>query len=151
MSKRREYSPEFKREAVELSQTVGVTLAQIARELGIGANMLSRWRRELSEDGAKAFLGHGKAQGGFLGVKYNLPGPQLRCLLFQCFQQTDAHPLALVLCINCHKPNLCFSRVVEMQAANTKRFLLVINGHYMGTGFIRGVLFSTSWLVPGGT
>lgn len=62
MSKRREYSPEFKREAVELTRTVGVTVAQIARELGIGANMLSRWRRELSEVGEKAFKGHGKAR-----------------------------------------------------------------------------------------
>ena len=62
MSKRREYSPEFKREAVELTRTTGVTIAQIARELGIGANMLSRWRRELSEDGKSAFQGKGKAR-----------------------------------------------------------------------------------------
>lgn len=59
--KRREYSPAFKREAIELTRTVGVTVAQIARELGIGANMLSRWRRELSEDDTKAFQRHGKA------------------------------------------------------------------------------------------
>jgi transposase len=62
MSKRREYSPEFKREAVELSQTPGVTVAQIAEELGIGANMLSRWRREQAATGEKAFQGHGKAR-----------------------------------------------------------------------------------------
>ena len=62
MSKRREYSPEFKREAVELSRTPGVTVAQIAEELGIGANMLSRWRREQAVAGEKAFQGHGKAR-----------------------------------------------------------------------------------------
>ena len=62
MPKRREYSPEFKREAVELTRTAGITVAQIARELGIGANILSRWRRELLEDGEKAFQGHGKAR-----------------------------------------------------------------------------------------
>jgi len=62
MSKRREYSPEFKREAVELSRTPGVTIAQIAQELGIGANMLSRWRREQAAAGDKAFQGHGKAR-----------------------------------------------------------------------------------------
>ena len=62
MPKRREYSPELKREAVELTRTTGVTVAQIARELGIGANILSRWRRELSQDGEKAFQGHGKAR-----------------------------------------------------------------------------------------
>ena len=62
MSKRREYSPEFKREAVELSRTPGVTVAQIAEELGIGANMLSRWRREQAAAGEKAFQGHWKAR-----------------------------------------------------------------------------------------
>lgn len=62
MSKRREYSPEFKREAVELSRTPGVTVARIAEELGIGANMLSRWRREQAADGEKAFRGQGKAR-----------------------------------------------------------------------------------------
>ena len=62
MSKRRNYSPEFKQEAVELTRMDGVTISQIARELGIGANMLGRWRRELSEDGEKAFRGQGKAR-----------------------------------------------------------------------------------------
>ena len=62
MSKRRKYSPEFKQEAVELTRMDGVTLSQIARDLGIGANMLSRWRREQEQDGAKAFQGQGKAR-----------------------------------------------------------------------------------------
>ena len=53
MSKRRAFPPEFKREAVELSRTPGVTIKQIADELGIGANMLSRWRKELDRDGTK--------------------------------------------------------------------------------------------------
>ena len=39
MSKRREYLPDFKREAVELSRTPGVTVAQIADELGIGKEL----------------------------------------------------------------------------------------------------------------
>ena len=46
MSKRRKYSPEFKQEAVELTPMEGVSIIQIAKNLGIGANMLSRWRRE---------------------------------------------------------------------------------------------------------
>jgi transposase len=62
MSKCREYSPEFKREAVELSRTDGVKVGQLAEELGIGANMLSRLRREQEQDEAKAFQGHGKAR-----------------------------------------------------------------------------------------
>ena len=62
MSKRREYSPEFKREAVELSRRPGAAVKQIAEEPGIAANMLTRWRREFSQDGSKAFQGHGKAR-----------------------------------------------------------------------------------------
>ena len=42
MPKRRTYSPEFKREAVELTRMEGVTISQIARDLGIRANMLGR-------------------------------------------------------------------------------------------------------------
>ena len=60
MSKRRKYSTEFKLEAVEMTMAEGITLSQIARELGIGANMLGRWRRELKGSGPKAFPGQGK-------------------------------------------------------------------------------------------
>lgn len=62
MSKRRKYSAEYKREAVELTLVEGVTISQVARELGIGANLLGRWRRELLGSGAKAFQGQGKAR-----------------------------------------------------------------------------------------
>lgn len=62
MSKRRTYLPEFKQEAVELTRMEGVTISQIARDLGIGANMLSRWCREQEQDGTKAFRGQGKAR-----------------------------------------------------------------------------------------
>jgi hypothetical protein len=37
MSKRRKFSPEFKRGAVEQTRQPGVSCAQVARELGIGA------------------------------------------------------------------------------------------------------------------
>jgi len=57
MSKRRNYSPEFKREAVELTRMDGVTISQIAKDLGIGANMLGRWRRELAENGGASIPG----------------------------------------------------------------------------------------------
>ena len=43
MSKRRQYSPEFKRGAVEQTRQPGVSCAQVARELGIGVNLLTRW------------------------------------------------------------------------------------------------------------
>jgi transposase len=62
MGKRRQYSAEFKREAVALTAQPDVSVAQVARELGIGANMLARWRRELQVDGPKAYRGHGVAR-----------------------------------------------------------------------------------------
>lgn len=49
MSKRRKYSTEFKQGAVEQARHPGVSCAQIARELGVGANVLTRWKRGLRE------------------------------------------------------------------------------------------------------
>ncbi len=62
MPKRREYSAEFKREAVALANQPGVTKARVGRELEINPNMITRWQRELSANGSKAFLGQGVAR-----------------------------------------------------------------------------------------
>ncbi len=62
MPKRRKYSAEFKREAIGLANQPGVTKAQIGRELDINPNMITRWQRELSSNGSKAFLGQGVAR-----------------------------------------------------------------------------------------
>ena len=59
MSKRRKYSREFKAGAVEQARQAGVSYAQVARELGIGANLLTRWKREAEAEGARAFGGTG--------------------------------------------------------------------------------------------
>ena len=59
---RRNYSPEFKREAVSLANQPGQTVASVANDLGIGAGVLGRWKRELSERGNKAFGGQGVAR-----------------------------------------------------------------------------------------
>ena len=60
ISKRRKYSAEFKREAVALANDPSVTQSQIAQELGISANMLGRWSREVKELGTQVFGGQGK-------------------------------------------------------------------------------------------
>ncbi len=60
MGKRRKFSEEFKREAVALANQPGVTKAQVGRELGVNANMLTRWSRELRDCGTKAFSGAGR-------------------------------------------------------------------------------------------
>jgi transposase len=44
--KRREYTEQFKTEAVRLVREAGKPIAQIARELGISVNLLYRWRGE---------------------------------------------------------------------------------------------------------
>jgi len=59
MSKRKKYSTEFKREAVELSHQSNVSVSQVAREIGVRPNLLSRWRRELASEPAAAFKGSG--------------------------------------------------------------------------------------------
>jgi transposase len=43
---RKQYSDEYKSEAVRLVRESGKPLSQVARELGINDNMLHRWSRE---------------------------------------------------------------------------------------------------------
>ena len=59
---RRYYSPEFKREAVELASQPGQTISGVAANLGIGPGLIQRWKRELSEHGRQAFVGQGIAR-----------------------------------------------------------------------------------------
>ena len=56
--KRRKHTEEFKQEAVRLITEEGYTVAETSRNLGINANMLGRWKRELQE--AEAFGGIGQ-------------------------------------------------------------------------------------------
>jgi transposase len=57
---RRRFSAEYKREAVAMLQSPGVSVSQIAAELGIEANVLGRWRRELRQEPEQAFVGNGR-------------------------------------------------------------------------------------------
>jgi len=60
MTKRRKYSTEFKREAVEQTRQPGVSCQQVALEIGVNPNMLSRWKRELEKVPGSAHKGSGK-------------------------------------------------------------------------------------------
>ena len=60
--KRRQYSSEFKREAVHLVTQGGVGIAQAARDLGLNDNMISRWKKEAEQNGQRAFPGQGHPQ-----------------------------------------------------------------------------------------
>ncbi len=58
--KRRKFSREFKIEAVYLVTEGGQTIAETARELGINANLLGRWKQQLTENVDEAFPGKGR-------------------------------------------------------------------------------------------
>ena len=62
MGARRKFSAEYKREAVAMLNARGVTVSQIAAELGIGANVLGRWRREFRREPQQAFVGNGRSR-----------------------------------------------------------------------------------------
>src|ERR1019366_1618338 len=58
--KRLKFSREYKLEAVKRVRERGVSSAQVTRDLGIGATVVSRWVREASGDIRKAFPGQGQ-------------------------------------------------------------------------------------------
>ena len=60
MATRRRFSKEFKQEAVQMTKVAGVTITQIAKELGISPRLLGVWRKGLATSGVKAFPGRGK-------------------------------------------------------------------------------------------
>jgi transposase len=59
---RKQYTSEFKHQAVRLVTEQGLSMAQAARDLGINDNVLARWKKELGQQGEQAFPGTGRAQ-----------------------------------------------------------------------------------------
>jgi transposase len=59
MGTRRQFSREFKVEAVKLVKERGVTVPQAARDLDVHENVLRKWVRELTADPQQAFPGQG--------------------------------------------------------------------------------------------
>ena len=55
----RGHDREFQVEAVRLAQEDGTTATEVERRLGIGKGMISRWKRQLSQQGEAAFPGKG--------------------------------------------------------------------------------------------
>jgi transposase-like protein len=53
MVQRRKLLAEYKRKAMAMLDAPGVSVRQIAAELGIGASVLGRWRREMQQEGEK--------------------------------------------------------------------------------------------------
>ena len=55
--KRREYTEDFKRDAVALVTEQGYKSSEAARSLGIGDNLIRRWKREFEEAALGSQLG----------------------------------------------------------------------------------------------
>jgi transposase len=60
----KKYDSEFKIEAVRIASEPGTTAGKVERDLGLSQGLISRWKRQLRQDGAEAFPGKGhlKAQ-----------------------------------------------------------------------------------------
>ena len=59
MGTRKQFPPEFKREAVQLLESGSRPAADLARELGIARNQLYKWQTEVRARGTGHFQGPG--------------------------------------------------------------------------------------------
>jgi transposase len=60
VQQRRKYDLDFKRNAVQLADEPGRTVTEVAENLGIGKDILYRWRKEQRTNGKLAFPGKGR-------------------------------------------------------------------------------------------
>ena len=61
--KRKNYSREFKMEAVGLITEKGYSIAEASRNLGIDYSVLRRWKNQFADDSQNAFPGKGRLKG----------------------------------------------------------------------------------------
>jgi len=62
-TKRKIYPREFKLEAVQLAQSSAKSTSEIEDDLGITHGLLSKWKRQFSQEGTEAFRGQGRLTG----------------------------------------------------------------------------------------
>ena len=58
--KRRSYSREFKVQAVKMITEQGLSIREVARDLGVSDTVIRNWKRKLAEEGDQAFPGNGR-------------------------------------------------------------------------------------------
>jgi transposase len=73
LAARKKSNKELKRDAIDLVLKQGYTQANVAKQLGVNANMLGRWIKEYQSDDDKAFFKKCAAAwlgviGGFIGA-----------------------------------------------------------------------------------
>jgi transposase len=56
---RKTYTREFKIQALRMMADQGLSVAEVARRLGVGENCLRNWRAAAAEKGERAFPGQG--------------------------------------------------------------------------------------------
>ena len=56
---RRQFTREFKIEAVRLVRDRGVSVAQASRDLSVHENVIRKWMKDFDADPGQAFPGHG--------------------------------------------------------------------------------------------
>ncbi len=56
---RKTYTPEFKLAAVKMITQQKLSVAEVARRLGVSQNLLHTWKKAVTKDGADAFPGSG--------------------------------------------------------------------------------------------
>ncbi len=66
--KRRQYTQEFKEEAVKLVTEQGYQISEAARNLGVNVNVLGRWKRDMERGGEES---SGLKGGAALQVELN--------------------------------------------------------------------------------
>lgn len=60
VEKRKTYTADFKRAAVDLVTEQGYSISKAARKLDINVNMLRRWKHQVEEQANNAFPGNGR-------------------------------------------------------------------------------------------
>lgn len=60
VNKHKQYTKEFKEEAVRLAISGGRTRSEVAESLGIYPSLVTRWIQEQEREGREAFRGQGK-------------------------------------------------------------------------------------------
>jgi len=76
---RRQFSREFKLEAVRLIRDRGVAVVRAAGDLDVGANVLRRWLKEAAGDAAQAFPYAARVEPGLALAGRAEPVNELTC------------------------------------------------------------------------